>query len=105
MCFGIITHRSTPQQLDIPDGDNGGFAEGSDAAEQQHSAQTVATTNRVHRGEAADQLDVHLPLRLPTGQLLLCLFQSVALMSLLVYAGLGKLQGKLKTPVLAMLAV
>lgn len=74
VCFGIITHRSAPQQLDVPDGDNGGFAEGSDAAEQQHSAQTAATTNRVRRGEAADQLDVHLPLWLPTGQLLLCLF-------------------------------
>lgn len=32
-------------------------------------------------------------------------YGSVALMSLLVYAGLGKLQGKLKTAVLAMLAV
>lgn len=70
VCVGIVTDRSAPQQLVVPHGSDGGSAEGSDAEEQQHTAQTVATTHRVHGGETADQLDVHLPLRLPPGQLL-----------------------------------
>lgn len=65
---GIITDRSAPQQLIVPDGGNGGSAEGSHAAEQQRSAQAAATTHRVHCGETAHQLDVHLPLRLPSSQ-------------------------------------
>ena len=71
---GVTTDRGAPQQLVVPDGGDGGPAAGSDAAEQQLSDQTAAATHRVHRGETAHQLDVHLPLWLPQGQLLLCLF-------------------------------
>ncbi len=74
MCAGIITDCSAPQKPVIPDGGDGVSAEDSDATEQQHAAQTAAATHWVHCGEAADQLDVHLPLRLPAGQLLLRLF-------------------------------
>lgn len=69
MCVSIITDRSASQQPVIPDRGDGVFAEDSDAAEQQHSAQTAAATHRVHRGEAAGQLDVDLPLWIPAGQL------------------------------------
>lgn len=69
---GVATDRSAPQQLVVPDGGDGGSAEGSDPADQQHSVQTVATAHRNHCREAGDQLDVCLPLRLPQGQLLLC---------------------------------
>lgn len=70
---GVSTDHRSPQQLVVHDRGDGGSPEGSDAAEQQRSAQTAAATHRVHGGEAADQLDVHLPLRLPPGMLLLCL--------------------------------
>lgn len=64
---GISAHSGAPQQPVVPDGGDGGPAEGPDAAEQQRSAQTAAETHRVYGGEAADQLDVHLPLWLPAG--------------------------------------
>lgn len=67
----VAADRGAPQQPAVPDGGDGGPAAGPDAAEQRRrSAQTAAATHRVHRGEAAHQLDVHLPLRLPPGQLL-----------------------------------
>lgn len=66
----VAADRGAPQQPAVPDGGDGGPAAGPDAAEQLHSAQAAAATHRVHRGEAAHQLDVHLPLRLPAGQLL-----------------------------------
>lgn len=63
----VSAHCRASQQLVVPDGGDGGSAEGSDAAEQQRSAQTAAATHPVRCGEAADQLGVHLPLRLPAG--------------------------------------
>lgn len=77
MCTGLSADRRASQQLVVPDGGDGGPAESFDAAKQQHAAQTVAAAHRVHGGEAADQLDVHLPLRLPQGLLLVQLFQSL----------------------------
>lgn len=70
VCVSFTANRSASQQLVILDGCDGGSAEGPDTAEQQQSAQTVATTHRVDCGEAADQLGVHLPLRVPQGQFL-----------------------------------
>lgn len=64
---GVSANGHAPQWPAVPDGGDGGSAEGLDAAEQQHSAQTSAATHRVHRGETVDQLDVHLSLRLPQG--------------------------------------
>lgn len=45
MCSSISAHCSTPQQLVIPDGGDGGSAQGSDAEEQQRSAQAVTPTH------------------------------------------------------------
>lgn len=64
----LVADSSAPQQVVVPDGRDGGPAEGPDATEQECSAQTVAAAHRVHCGEAPDQLDVHLPLRLPPGK-------------------------------------
>lgn len=68
VCVGFFTDRGAPPQPVVPDWDNGDSAQGSDSAEEQRSAQTDAPTHRVYRGEAADQLDVHLPLRFPQGE-------------------------------------
>lgn len=45
MCSSISAHCSTPQQLVIPDGGDGGSAQGSYAEEQQRSAQAVTPTH------------------------------------------------------------
>lgn len=67
---GLVADGGAAQQVVVPDGSDGGPAGGPDAAERQRSAQTVAAAHGVHRGEAPDQLDVHLPLRLPPGKFL-----------------------------------
>lgn len=74
VCVSFTANCRASQQLVILDGCDGGSAKGPDAAEQQQSAQTVATTHRVNCGEAADQLGVHMPLRVPQGQFLLLLY-------------------------------
>lgn len=70
MCVSLVADGGAPQQVAVPDRCDGGPVEGPDATEQQCSAQTVATAHRVYCGKAADQLDVHLPLRLPPGKIL-----------------------------------
>lgn len=65
--LSLVADSSAPQQVVVPDGRDGGPAEGPDA-EQERSAQTVAAAHRVHCGKAPEQLDVHLPLRLPPGK-------------------------------------
>lgn len=63
----VTADRGAPQRPAVPDGGDGGPAAGPDAAARCHSAQTAASAHRVHRGEAAEQLDIHLPLWLPPG--------------------------------------
>lgn len=68
MHISLIADSSAPQQIVLPDGCDGGPAEGPIATEQGRSAQTVAAAHRVYCGKAPDQLDVHLPLWLPPGK-------------------------------------
>lgn len=45
VCAGVCADRGAPQRPVVPDGADGDSAEGPDAAEQQHSAQTVTAAN------------------------------------------------------------
>lgn len=67
VCVCVAANRSAPQRPAVLDGGDEDPPVWLDASARCHSAQTAASAHRVHRREAADQLDVHLPLWLPPG--------------------------------------